>query len=112
VDLFNDSITQGYKKSKIQTEAKIILQDNYVAGTNPSSNVQPRLSNTKDNVVNPPSPLKKTGSNNIDIKMTDSRNVINSFFESKKTEVQQSKLGFKSIIEGQPQPSKKFPVRA
>lgn len=88
VDLFSDSITQGYKKSKIQSEAKIILQEDYVAGKTMSNDVQERIASFKTNAVNSSSPLKKSGSSNSDIKITESRTVINSFFDSKKSEIQ------------------------
>jgi hypothetical protein len=62
------------------------------------NDVQERIAELKTKAIPNPPPLKTTGSNSNSNKVTDSKSVINSFFDNKKDEVQQSKLGFKSII--------------
>jgi UDP-N-acetylenolpyruvoylglucosamine reductase len=93
LNLFNESIHQGYKKSRVQTETKIILQDNFVL---PGSKLKEDL---KEEPINK---TPQTSSNKL-LSNPEPKSTIASFFDAKKTEIQKSRMGFKSILEGLPQ---------
>lgn len=101
INLFQESIHQGYKKSRVQAEAKLILQDNFaMQGSKPREDIKEepvdrKLQTTSSKLLADPEP----------------KGTIASFFDAKKTEIQKSRMGFKSILEGLPQVTHKYEVR-
>ena len=102
VNVFNVSIEQGYKKPRVKAEITAILKANFSQEQVGEFNYAAHENGTPG--------LKVQGVNEVESPLPQ-KEVIQSYFDSKKEEIQRSKVGFKSVIEGMPFVPKKYAVK-
>lgn len=90
VNVFNVSIEQGYKKPRVKAEITAILKGNFSQEQVGEFNYAAHEGGTAGG-------QKVKGASEVESPLPQ-KEVIQSYFDSKKEEIQRSKIGFKSVI--------------